>query len=67
MRERTTPAQMVKVFLASYMKLTTNEFNDFMSGKIELTDDMAGGLSGIFGNTKQFWINLAASSKERRE
>ena len=62
-RKRTTPDQMLKHFLADYMKITRNELDAFMSGELELTDDMAAGLSEIFSSTKQFWLNVAAASK----
>ncbi|MEL7341910.1 MAG: HigA family addiction module antitoxin [Bacteroidota bacterium] len=68
-RKRTPPHKiLVEEFLVPYYMgpqelsvrsgMTMETTEQLIAGQIPVTEEIAAGLSKLFGNTSQFWINL---------
>jgi len=53
-----TPLGMSQVTLAGKMGVPVQRINTLINGKRGMTAETAILLSGVFGNSEQFWMNL---------
>ena len=58
LEEFLTPMGMSQVTLAKKMGVPVQRINTLINGKRGMTADTAILLSGVFGNSEQFWMNL---------
>ena len=58
LEEFLTPMGMSQVTLAQKMGVPVQRINTLINGKRGMTADTAILLSGVFGNSEQFWMNL---------
>ena len=50
-----------RAFVQSNLGLTYFELDDFLDGRLEMSGGLAGRLSGLVGNSVEFWQNLERS------
>ena len=55
------PSGMSQMSLAKKMKVPVQRINTLINGKRGITPETAILLSGIFGTTPQFWMNLQSN------
>jgi len=60
LRDFLEPAQISQVTLASHVGISVQRVNEIVRGKRGITSETAWLLSGAFGTTPEFWINLQA-------
>lgn len=60
LREFLEPGEISQVTLASHVGISVQRVNEIVRGKRGITSETAWLLSGAFGTTPEFWINLQA-------
>lgn len=64
-REWFEPLDINKKAFAILFRISENDLQDFLDGKLSCSPKMAEGLARTLGTTKEFWLNLQENYNKR--